>query len=83
MDLKLSLHDEMDAITLGNVVGRYFEHGRFEAMGVAKEAQLIVPKVASLRFDANPIICLAGKTGAGKSVVARYLSVFYARVRMD
>ena len=24
-----------------------------------------------------PVICLAGKTGAGKSVVARYLSVFY------
>jgi histidinol phosphatase-like PHP family hydrolase/predicted nuclease with RNAse H fold/dephospho-CoA kinase len=74
--LETKSHDEMDAITSA-IVGRYFEHGRFEAMGVANEAQLIVPKVASLRFDANPIICLAGKTGAGKSVVARYLSVFY------
>src|SRR6185312_12859818 len=37
----------------------------------------IVPKVSPLKFDRAPVICLAGKTGAGKSVVARYLSVFY------
>jgi dephospho-CoA kinase len=30
-----------------------------------------------LRFTDNPVICLAGKTGAGKSVVARYLALFY------
>jgi len=69
-------HDEMDAITSA-IVGRYFEAGQFEAMGIPSEAQLIVPKVPPLQFDENPIICLAGKTGAGKSVVARYLSAFF------
>ncbi|HEY4359710.1 MAG TPA: PHP domain-containing protein [Bryobacteraceae bacterium] len=69
-------HDEMDAITSA-LVGRYFEAGQFEPMGIPQEAQLIVPKISPIRFDADPIICLAGKTGAGKSVVARYLSVFY------
>lgn len=69
-------HDEMDAITSA-IVGRYFEADQFEPMGIPAEAQLIVPKVPPLQFDENPIICLAGKTGAGKSVVARYLSVFF------
>ena len=69
-------HDEMDAITSA-IVGRYFEVGLFEPMGIPSEAQLIVPKVRPLIFGSNPVICLAGKTGAGKSVVARYLSVFY------
>ncbi len=69
-------HDEMDAITAA-IVGRYFETGTFEPMGVPAEAQLIVPKIRPLIFDRNPVICLAGKTGAGKSVVARYLGVFY------
>lgn len=68
--------DEMDAITSA-IVGRYFEAGLFEPMGIPSEAQLIVPKVAPLKFDLAPVICLAGRTGAGKSVVARYLSVFY------
>lgn len=74
--LETRSHDEMDAITAA-VVGRYFEVGLFEPMGVPSEAQLIVPKVRPLAFDSNPVICLAGKTGAGKSVAARYLSVFY------
>jgi histidinol phosphatase-like PHP family hydrolase/predicted nuclease with RNAse H fold/dephospho-CoA kinase len=69
-------HDEMDAITSA-IVGRFFEAGSFEPMGIPSEAQLIVPKVPPLRFEPAPVICLAGKTGAGKSVVARYLSVFY------
>lgn len=69
-------HDEMDAITSA-IVGRYFESGSFEPMGIPTEAQLIVPKVSPLVFDVNPVICLAGRTGVGKSVVARYLSVFY------
>ena len=69
-------HDEMDAITSA-IVGRYYESGLFEPMGIPKEAQLIVPKVSPLTFEHNPVICLGGKTGAGKSVVARYLSVFY------
>lgn len=69
-------HDEMDAITSA-IVGRYFEVGSFEPMGIPSEAQLIVPKVAPLEFELAPVICLAGRTGAGKSVVARYLSVFY------
>jgi histidinol phosphatase-like PHP family hydrolase/predicted nuclease with RNAse H fold/dephospho-CoA kinase len=69
-------HDEMDAITSA-IVGRYFEAGLYEPMGIPHEAQLIVPKIRPLVFDSNPIICLAGKTGAGKSVTARYLSVFY------
>lgn len=69
-------HDEMDAITSA-IVGRFFEAGLFEPMGIPSEAQLIVPKVPPLKFEPAPVICLAGKTGAGKSVVARYLSVFY------
>lgn len=74
--LETRSHDEMDAITSA-IVGRYFEAGFFEPMGIPSEAQLIVPKVAPLRFQSAPVICLAGKTGVGKSVVARYLSVFY------
>ncbi|MGJ5816773.1 PHP domain-containing protein [Paludibaculum fermentans] len=74
--LETRSHDEMDAVTSA-IVGRYFESGLFEPMGVPSEAQLIVPKVSPLVFDDSPIICLAGKTGAGKSVVARYLSIFY------
>lgn len=74
--LETRSHDEMDAITSA-IVGRYFEAGLFEPMGIPSEAQLIVPKVAPLKFDLAPVVCLAGKTGAGKSVVARYLSVFY------
>lgn len=69
-------HDEMDAITAA-VVGRYHHCGAFEPMGIPAEAQLIVPKASPLVFEDAPVICLAGKTGAGKSVVARYLSVFY------
>lgn len=69
-------HDEMDAITSA-VVGRFYEIGQFQPMGVSNEAQLIVPTIKPLRFDIAPIICLAGKTGSGKSVVARYLSLFY------
>jgi predicted nuclease with RNAse H fold/dephospho-CoA kinase len=74
--LETRSHDEMDAITAA-IVGRYHQCGAFEPMGIAAEAQLIVPKISPLAFDDAPIICLAGKTGAGKSVVARYLSVFY------
>jgi histidinol phosphatase-like PHP family hydrolase/predicted nuclease with RNAse H fold/dephospho-CoA kinase len=74
--LKTRSHDEMDAITSA-VVGRYFEVGEYEPMGVEAEAQLIVPKVRPLTFSPPPVICLAGKTGAGKSTVARYLAVFY------
>ena len=74
--LETRSHDEMDAITSA-IVGRYFEVGLFEPMGIPSEAQLIVPKVRPLVFESNPVICLAGKTGAGKSVIARYLSVFY------
>jgi dephospho-CoA kinase/predicted nuclease with RNAse H fold len=74
--LETHSHDEMDAITSA-LVGRYFETGDFEPMGIPSEAQLIVPKLRPLAFENTPIICLAGKTGAGKSVVARYLTVFY------
>jgi dephospho-CoA kinase/predicted nuclease with RNAse H fold len=69
-------HDEMDAITAA-IVGRYYEVGQFEAMGIAEEAQLIVPKLQPLRLNKHLVICLAGKTGAGKSVVARYLALFF------
>jgi histidinol phosphatase-like PHP family hydrolase/predicted nuclease with RNAse H fold/dephospho-CoA kinase len=69
-------HDEMDAITAA-VVARYYERGSFEPMGIEAEAQLIIPKVSPLLFEQPPVVCLAGKTGAGKSVVARYLSIFY------
>ncbi|HEV2331047.1 MAG TPA: PHP domain-containing protein [Verrucomicrobiae bacterium] len=69
-------HDEMDAITAA-VVGRFFESGIYLPMGIAAEAQLIVPKIRPLAFEPRPIICLAGRTGAGKSVVARYLALFF------
>ena len=74
--LETQSHDEMDAITSA-VVGRFYEVGQFEPMGIPSEAQLIVPKVPPITFENAPVICLAGKTGAGKSVAARYLSVFY------
>jgi dephospho-CoA kinase len=69
-------HDEIDAITAA-VVGRFFERGEYEPMGIVSEAQLIVPKHCMLEFETPPIICLSGKTGVGKSVVARYLAVVY------
>jgi histidinol phosphatase-like PHP family hydrolase/predicted nuclease with RNAse H fold/dephospho-CoA kinase len=74
--LKTRSHDEMDAITSA-VVGRYFEAGEFEPMGITPEAQLIVPKIRPLHFKSLPVLCLAGKTATGKSTVARYLAVFY------
>ena len=74
--LETHSHDEMDAITAA-VVGRYFDCGAFEPMGIPSEAQLIVPRLSPLAFENPPVICLAGKTGAGKSVAARYLSLFY------
>lgn len=76
LGLETRSHDEMDAITSA-VVGRYFEAGLYEPMGIPSEAQLIVPKIRPLLFSDSPVICLSGKTGAGKSVVARYMSVFY------
>ena len=69
-------HDEMDAITSA-IVGRFYEVGEYEPMGTPAEAQLIVPKLNPLQYGKLPVICLAGKTGVGKSVVARYLSLFY------
>lgn len=69
-------HDEMDAITSA-LVGRYFESGDYEAMGIPAEAQLIVPRAQVLDFDRIPIIAVTGKTGAGKSVVSRYLALNY------
>src|SRR5262249_10491112 len=74
--LETRSHDEMDAITAA-VVARYYECKLFEPMGIEAEAQLIIPKVSPLLFECPPVLCLAGKTGAGKSVVARYLSIFY------
>lgn len=74
--LQTRSHDEMDAITAA-IVARYYDIGLFEPMGIEAEAQLIIPKVSPLLFDQPPVLCLAGKTGAGKSVVARYLSIFY------
>lgn len=74
--LKTESHDEMDAITSA-IVGRFYEANEFEPMGIPSEAQLIIPKLHPLTYEKFPIICLSGKTGAGKSVVARYLSLFY------
>jgi histidinol phosphatase-like PHP family hydrolase/predicted nuclease with RNAse H fold/dephospho-CoA kinase len=74
--LKTESHDEMDAITSA-IVGRFYEANEFEPMGIPSEAQLIIPKLHPLIYEKLPIICLSGKTGAGKSVVARYLSLFY------
>jgi histidinol phosphatase-like PHP family hydrolase/predicted nuclease with RNAse H fold/dephospho-CoA kinase len=74
--LRTESHDEMDAITSA-IVGRFFEANEFEPMGIPAEAQLIIPKLHPLMYERLPLICLSGKTGAGKSVVARYLSLFY------
>lgn len=74
--LKTRSHDEMDAITSA-IVGRYYEVGQYEPMGVPAEAQLIVPKIRPLNFNPLPVICLAGNLGSGKSIVGRYLALFY------
>jgi len=74
--LSTKSHDEMDAVTAA-IVGRYFEVGEYEAMGIPAEAQLIVPKIRPLEFEPVPVIGLAGRMGTGKSIVARYLAVFY------
>ena len=74
--LETNSHDEIDAITSA-VVGRYFEAGTYEPMGIPSESCLIVPKHQLLEFSAPPVVCLAGPSGAGKSVVARYLAVIY------
>jgi len=74
--LETKSHDEMDAITCC-IVGRYYEKGMYEAMGIPSEAQLIVPKTITMSYGIYPVICLSGKSGVGKSVVARYLSLFY------
>jgi len=66
----------LDAITSA-IVGRFFEVGQFETMGIPSEAQLIVPKTPYLTFDIPPVICLSGKPGSGKSVAARYLALYY------
>ena len=69
-------HDEIDAITSA-LVGRFYESSNYIPMGMPSESELIVPAMRPLLFESPLIICLAGKTGAGKSTVARYLSVFY------
>ena len=74
--LNTLIHDELDAITSA-VVGRFWEMGKFEAMGISAEAQLIVPIVEPITFKTPPIIYMCGRTGAGKSTVSRYLSMFY------
>jgi len=74
--LSTKSHDEMDAITSA-IVGRFFEAGQYEPMGVQSEAQLIVPITSILTFNKFPVICIAGKTGSGKSVVSRYLALYY------
>lgn len=74
--LETSSHDEMDAITSA-IVGRFFEAGQYEGMGVESEAQLIVPMTSVLTLNKPPLICIAGKTGVGKSVVSRYLALYY------
>ena len=74
--LSTKSHDEMDAITSA-IVGRFYEAGQYEPMGIQSEAQLVVPVTPVLTFDTFPIICIAGKTGSGKSVVSRYLALYY------
>ncbi len=74
--LSTNSHDEMDAITSA-IVGRFFEVGQYEPMGIISEAQLIVPRTTVLNFSKPPIICIGGKTGSGKSVVSRYLALYY------
>ena len=74
--LNTEIHDELDAITSA-IVGRYYEIGKFEGMGVPEEAQLIVPIVEPINFDNPPVIYMCGRTGAGKSTVSRYLAMFY------
>lgn len=74
--LETTSHDELDAITSA-VVGRFYETGQYEPMGILKEAQLIVPVIPTIQFDKQLIIYMAGKNGSGKSVVSRYLALFY------
>lgn len=74
--LQSTSHDEIDAITCC-VVGRFFESGNFEPMGVPSEAQLIVPKTTIINTEVSPIVFLSGTPNSGKSVIARYLVLFY------
>ena len=74
--LDLGSHDEIDAITSA-LVGRFYENASYVPMGTPSESELIVPAIGPLSFDSPIIICLAGVTGAGKSTVARCLSVYY------
>ena len=74
--LSTESHDEMDAITSA-IVGRYFETGYYEPMGITSEAQLIVPISPLFTFNKLPVICISGKTASGKSVVSRYLALYY------
>ena len=63
--LETRSHDEMDAITSA-IVGRYFEVGLFEPMGIPSEAQLIVPKVRPLVFREKPCNLLGRQDWSGK-----------------
>lgn len=74
--LETPSHDELDAITSA-LVGRFYETGHYEAMGVPKEAQLIVPISPNISFEKRFVISMTGKNGSGKSVVSRYLALFY------
>ncbi len=66
-------HDELDAVTSA-IVGHFFWAGKFEALGTADEAPLIIPDLNTESKWANKsVIGFSGPIGAGKTTAAHYL----------
>lgn len=63
-------HDELDAITSA-LVGSFFLANKFEALGDAREAPLIIP---DLKGGVGPLVVgFSGRISAGKTTAARFL----------
>ncbi len=67
-------HDELDAITSA-LVGLFWWHGRFEALGNEKEDYLIIPSLdpAHNGWGQHRAVGLSGKIAAGKTTAALLL----------
>ncbi|MBN3869512.1 ribonuclease H-like domain-containing protein [Nostoc sp. JL33] len=67
-------HDELDAITSA-IVGVFFWHGKFEALGNSEEEYLIIPDVNSIQshWKNKIVIGLSGPIAAGKTTGGEFL----------
>lgn len=67
-------HDELDAITSA-MVGLFWLHGRFEALGNSDEDYLIIPQTCGESRWANRYaIGISGHIGSGKTTLAKRLA---------